>query len=97
MIERITKQEYPDIWPLITDDVYEESYRAHRKQSNFFVNWVYRVDKDNLPDRPELWGFWETDTLIHDTEYGCDERIETLHRVTPAETVIVKKEWRRVV
>lgn len=96
MITKITSEEYPEIWQLITDDVYEESHREHRKQSNFFVKWVYKIDESLLPDRPELWGFWESNTLIHDTEYGLDERPSSLFRVEQFEKVTVSREWRHV-
>lgn len=96
MSNKITKEEYPDIWPLITDDVYEESSRKHRRGSNFFVNWVYKLDGETFPNNPELWGYWETDTLIHDTEWGLDEKPAILHRVEPTEKIIVQKQWERL-
>jgi hypothetical protein len=93
MITKITKAQYPDIWSLITDDWQEESYSAHRRGSNFFKRYIYRIDMELLPGTPELWGHWETDTLISDAEYGGDTDINNLTRVKEAEETITRKVW----
>lgn len=86
-----------ELWDQITDDVYVTSYQEHRKQSNFYTRWVFEVSEEYFPNHPELWGFWESDTFIHDTEYGGDfEYIDTLYRVTEEVKIVETREWMRV-
>lgn len=96
MITRITKHEYPNIWDNITDEPFDESAHEHRRGSNYFVTYVYKIDGEVAPDNPELCGYWETDTLISDYEYGRDTDIVTLHRVEQREKIVTTKEWARV-
>ena len=96
MKNTICENEYPELWDLITDDWQERTHFEHRRGSTFFVNYVFNLDAELLPNNPELWGSWITDTIIWDTEYGSDDRILVLYRVEPDIQIIEKKIWKRV-
>jgi len=98
LINIITKDKYPDIWDLITEDFDEFSSKEHRRGSNFYVTTIHTIDQERFPEHPGLWGIWESGTYIYDTEYGTDEVPETLHRVelVTKEKVVKVAEWVRV-
>jgi hypothetical protein len=93
MINKITKQEYPDIWESIVEDHYDTTEKEHRRGSNFYTNFIYNIDEEYFPNNPELHGFWMSDTVIWDSEYGCDDVPDVLYRVEQKEVQIVTKQW----
>ena len=96
MINKITKEQYPDIWDSIIEDFYEMNEKEHRRGSNFYTNFIYEINEEYFPNNPELHGFWMSDTVIWDSDYGCDDEIKVLYRVEQKEKVITTKEWVRM-
>lgn len=95
MVNKITRKTIgEELFNQILDDIYETSSSEHRRGSGFYVTWVYEVNEEYFPDHPELWGFWESNVFIHDTEYGSDNRdIEELTRVEKVKNTVTIEEW----
>ena len=93
MINKITKEEYPNLWDIIVDDYYSTTEKKHRRNSNFYTNLIYKIDEEICPDNPELHGFWMSETIIWDSEYGMDDDIDVLYRAEQQEKTVVIKEW----
>jgi hypothetical protein len=98
MINKITPDSVgKELFEMITDDNYDVSYQEHRRSSNFYTRWVFEINEEYFPDHPELWGFWESNTFLYDTEYGLDEgNIYELTRVEKKSKTIVKEYWDKV-
>lgn len=92
-INKITRIEYPDIWESITEDFFEMTEKEHRRGSNFYTNFIYEINAEFFPDHPELHGFWMGDTVIWDSEWGCDDKVDTLNRVEKKKIIIEKENW----
>ncbi len=94
MINKILRKDYPELFREIIEDEYERSHEEHRRGSNFYVQSIYKIDEAYFPDFPKWWGFWESNTYIRDSEYGCDENeIYELTRVEKKEIVVTTSEW----
>lgn len=90
----ITKDQYPDLWDDFIEDVYDESYNAHRKGASYFVKNVYLISKEWFPEAPdEIIGFWETDVLIGEYDWE-KEKPTVLHKVEQVKKITY--EWKRV-
>lgn len=98
MINKITRESIgKELFDSIIDDWADESYSEHRKYSSFYKRLVFVVDGEFFPYNPELWGLWESDTIITDAEHGWDESdIDALFRVEKKTKTIVKEYWERV-
>lgn len=96
MINKISKKEYSDIWEKILEDKYDMTEKEHRRGSNFYTNFIYEINEEFFPDHPKLHGFWMTDTVIWDSEYGCDNVIDTLYRVEKKKKIVETEEWQIV-
>lgn len=99
----ITKKEYPSLFEDILEFEIAESYRQHRRGSNFFVRNVIELTPDDAKHFPDIQDFtplvgtWETNVFVTDAEYGADLRdINTLTRVYQKEKVITTKTWEPV-
>ena len=94
MINEISKKDYPELWSSITDDIYEIANQEHRRGSNFYANMIFLIDEEFFPNNPELHGYWMSNTIIWDSEYGLgDDEITVLHRVKKVKKVIETEEW----
>lgn len=93
MINKITRQEYPEIWNSIIDDYYDTTEKEHRRGSNFYTNFIYEINEEFFPNHPELHGFWMSDTVIWDSEYGCDDDVNELYRAEKKKKIIEIEEW----
>lgn len=96
MINKITKEMFPNDWDSFTDDSEERSSSEHRKGSSFYVTFIYKLDEENAKEYPQLWGMWESDVVIWDDSYGCDDDITELFRVNKVTKTVVTEEWIRV-
>lgn len=99
MFVNIIKREvYPQLFEkILEDDCVECSYYEHRRASNFYCRKIYQITEKYCPDFPELWGFWETNTYIDDSEHGCDwDEVRELVRVEKVEKVVTTTEWIKV-
>lgn len=98
MINKITRETVgKDLFKQITDDVYDTSYQEHRRGSNFYTRWVFEVNEEYFPKHPELWGFWESNDFVFDSEYGLDgDEINELVRVEKKTETIVNTYWKKV-
>ena len=98
MIKKITRETVgEDLFQQIIEDSYDTSYEEHRRGSSFYTKWVFEVSEELFPDRPELWGFWESNNFIFDSEYGLEESdIEELTRVEKKTKTIVKEYWEKI-
>lgn len=101
MINKITKEEYPDIWDaLVEEEDYDATEKSHRRGSTFYITMRYRIDHKELAEYdieipPELDGLWEADPTTWSDDWGLDSEIDTLYRVYELEKVIVKKTYKR--
>jgi hypothetical protein len=96
-MQTISKKDFSEEdWELITDSIEEFSSQVHRRGSNFFVTAIYEVTEDMFPDRPELWGFWESDAIIWDADWGFDDDPLHLTKVHQVPTTVVVNEWQPV-
>ena len=95
MINTIKISDYDeDFFLEVLYEYIEESYSAHRKQSNFYTRFIILIDEVSHPNNPELWGYWETNTFITDAEYGIEwDDITTLTRVEKKTKIITKEYW----
>ena len=83
-----------ELFEKIIDDMHEFSYQDHRRGSNFYVKMIFEVNEEWFPDNPELWGFWESNSLIWDSDYGHEnDEIHELTRVEKKEKTVVVEEW----
>lgn len=96
MIKTIKRSDYPLNWDSFIDDFHTKSYEEHRRGSNFFTRFVYEINEKYFPHHPELWGFWESETVVWDSEYGSDDRVDVLHRVEKKEKQIIETVWEKV-
>ena len=95
MINTITKEQYPDVFADLLEFSIAEAEHEHRRGSNYFTSHVLKFDADNLPERPELHGTWETDTFIWDYEYGGDLP-DKAYRVERKVKMVEEVCWERV-
>lgn len=97
-MNKILRKDNEDLFERILDDYLEESYSEHRRGSNFFTRVIYEVDEEYFPDLdPSYYGFWESNTFIHDTEYGHDPGdIYELTKVQKQEKIITTIEWKPI-
>jgi len=95
MINKITRESVgKELFENIIDDWEDFSRQDHRKQSNFYVQAIFIINEEFLPDRPDLWGFWESNSFIWDSEYGMDRSdIDELTRVEKKTKTVVTEEW----
>lgn len=102
MANKITKEEYPDIWDaLIEEQDYDATEKDHRRGSSFYITPRYRINPTELSeygiDVPEeLRGLWEGDTTTWSDDWGMDDEIETLYRVAEVEKIVVTKSYERI-
>lgn len=96
MINVISKPKYPDDWNSFIDDYVDFSSQEHRRNSNFYTRLIYRLDEENAENYPQLWGMWETETIIWDSEYGLEDKPTILYRVNKVKKTVVTEEWIRV-
>ena len=78
---KITEKQYPDVFEDLMEFQIGETYRDHRRGSNYFTKVLLKFDADNLPEHPEIHGLWETDTFIKDHVYGTDTLPDVVYRV----------------
>lgn len=96
MVNKITRETIgKELFDNIIDDPYDtETFKQHRRGSNFFVQWIYEVDKEFFPEHPELWGYWLTNDFIFDSDYGYEKSdITELDRVEMKEVVTTVTDW----
>lgn len=96
-INKINDTDYPDIFADLLEFSIGETEHYHRRNSNYFTQALIKFDEENLPEHPELHGFWETDTFINDYEYGCDTLPDELFRVEEKTKMISKKYYERII
>lgn len=94
MINKITEQSHPELWNEILDDIYELIEGEHRRGSNFYANQIFEINEEFFPNNPELHGFWMSNTVVWDDDYGCDRSdITELFRVKKKKVIVEKEEW----
>lgn len=85
---------YPTHFNEFIDDYIDESYSEHRRASNFYTRRIFEINEEYFPTFPELWGFWESNTFIFDSEYGFDkDEIDELTRVRKKIVIVETEEW----
>ena len=97
-ITRETAKELGFDFNELIQDLDETSYEEHRRGSNFFKRSIVAINEQWFPQVPrELDGFWETNTYVHDSEWGHDSsEIITLNRVELKEKVVTTRYWAKV-
>lgn len=94
-MNKITKEEYPNLWNSILNGFKEELNDYHRKGVSYYTQRLYLIDNKYNQDIPsELNGYWITDHLIHDYDWGCQQSINVLYRAT--EKITCNIEWIKV-
>lgn len=94
MITKITKEEYPDIWNVIVDDI-EDLCAKHRKYESFYARPVYKIDPEYFPDNPEIHGCWQSDeTILWSDSWGLEDKPTVLVRVE--QVPVTTYEWKKV-
>lgn len=94
MTNKITKQELgEDLWEDILEDYVGFIQDDHRRYGTRYVTVHYVIDS-SVTDNSDLWGDWESETIIWSDEFGFDCDPETLYRIELVETVV--KKWKRV-
>ena len=100
MIKKVTSKEFPELFEDLREFEVEKTYEEHRRGSNYFVARVIEFKPEhkkffpNVPNYEDYLGFWETDTIIEDYEYGCDDEHSELTRVEKVEKI--SYEWQPV-
>ena len=89
------KTELPIPFANLIDDFVEDSYKKHRRNSNFFTKSIVEINEKWFPELDrELDGFWETNQYISDLEYGSEKsEITKLNRVQKITKTITTEEW----
>lgn len=96
-MNKIEKKEFSeDDWELIIDDMETLGEMEHRRGQTFYVAPQYIITEGMFPDRPELWGRWESDILTWSDDWGLDGEPDTLYRIEERERTVIVKEWVRV-
>lgn len=95
MIKTITRETVgKELFESIIEDNYDTSFQEHRRNSNFYTRWVFEINEKYFPDHPELFGFWESNDFIFDTEHGVErDEIDELVRVEKKTKTVVTEEW----
>lgn len=96
MINKITKEMFPEDWYSFIDDSEERSSSEHRKGSSFYVTFIYKLDEENAKEYPQLWGMWESETVVWDDSNGLEDKPTILYRVNKVTKKVVTEEWVRV-
>ena len=96
MINKITKEMFPKDWDSFIDDWQEFSSQEHRRNSNFYTNLIYNLDEENAKEYPQLWGMWESETVIWDDNNGLEDEPTILYRVNKVKKMVEVEEWERV-
>ena len=79
---------------IIDDPCDTETFKEHRRGSNFYTQWVFEVNEKYFPNNPELWGFWLSNSFIWDSEYGFESSyIEELDRVEKKKIMVETTDW----
>lgn len=95
-INKITEEQYKDIWECIIADVYELIHEGQRKGASYWERSIFKLSQEFCPKLPkELEGLWETDIYATTEDWGSDFDIKTLYRVELVEKVCY--EYKRVV
>jgi len=77
------------LFELIIEDCHEEIEVVPRRGSNYFCKKIFLVDEKTLPENSELYGYWRTDRVIDDHEWGMEDgEIHKLFRVEKKEKQI---------
>ena len=96
-LNKITKSEYPDVFEDLMEWSIGETYHQYRRGSNYFTRALIEFSQSNLPEHPDLWGKWESDTFIDDYEYGInDDGPSTLYRVEEKSRMVEQKYYERM-
>jgi hypothetical protein len=89
---RYTKQQEPELFDLIWDEDRETSFEDHRKGSSFYVQWVFDLTSQSIPEKYR--GFWETNQFIwSDLDYDKDD-IRELTKVEKVEEIKKTYAWK---
>jgi hypothetical protein len=85
---KITKKEDPELFKTISNFIIDESYRQHRRGSNFFVKSIVEFELEdaeyfpNIKDFSKYIGTWETNTYITSEE---DTNWDEIYQLTKVE------------
>lgn len=98
MINRITRQNYSDIFKDIIDaeNEVDSNEQWDGREQNLYCTKVYEITLEKFPEYPQLWGYWQTmDEFILDPEdYSFDQDVITeLIRVVKKVRTIKEEYW----
>lgn len=101
-MNKVTKEDYPQLFANICDAVIEDSRRDYRRGSNFFTQSIVEFKPEHQEyyniDLTPFYGTWETNTYLSDYEYGTEwSEIDELTRVEKKEKTVVTTTWEPVV
>jgi hypothetical protein len=69
------------------------SQKDHRRGGSFFVKTVVVADDENLPEKPHLHGFWETEQFVMSDEDTGIDLVEVLTRVEKKQFTEIVEKW----
>jgi hypothetical protein len=97
-LTRTTAKELGIDFNSLLDDFVENSYKEHRKGSNFYTRSIVEINEEWYPDVPrEFDGFWETNDYVSHDMWGPElSDITELTRVERKERTIVETYWEKV-
>lgn len=98
-MNKITRQtDIPVEFNILIDEFLCDSYKKHRRSSNFFTRSIVEINERWFPELDRsLDGFWETNDYISDSEEGMDKvDIKELNRVEKVTIMVPTTEWQLV-
>lgn len=72
---------------------YDVSHKEHRRGSSFFTKIILVANNDNLPEKPHLHGFWETEEFVVSDEENDLCLVDTLTRVEKKQFTEIVEKW----
>lgn len=101
MIKKVTYKDCPELFEDITEfSVHSE--QNHRRGSNFFRTDIIEFKADDkeyfqeVENFEDYIGFWKTNEVIWDSEYGFDNTFSELTRVEKRVKIVEEIIWEGV-
>lgn len=99
----ISYNEFPELFDNVDLEDYSKVFDDHRRGSNFYRYIILEITEgfmeDHFPNKenPQLYiGFWKSNTIIWDDNYGKDDDYSILKRVIPRVEIIEKTVYEEV-
>lgn len=100
MIKKVTSKEVPELFVDLREIEVEKTYNEHRKGTSYYNRIVIEFKEEdreyypNVENYEDYIGFWETNVIIDDYEWGSEEKFSELTRVEKVEKI--SYEWKPI-